>query len=187
MLFKVNQKESVFKLNPELSSVPEFAELSAKQMTTIILVFDYKSPFRQKPQKDRWKLAFLAAGYIPETEKGSVFNMRCREMADGKHTKVNAAIKKYLEIQFDEDIENLKAIQTQIDNIRAMVQKPWTDPDDLKKVNGLLLTLSDLRAEQQKIATNARIEYSFGEQEEDDNTKNMSTIDKMVLDESSEV
>lgn len=187
MLFKINQKESIFKSNPELSSVPEFAELSDKQMKTVALVFDYKSPFRQKPQKDRWKLAFLAAGYEPETTKDKVFNLRCREMMDGKNPKVTKAIQKYLDIQFDEDIENLKAIQTQIENIRAMVQKPWTDPDDLKKVNGLLLTLADLRAEQQKIATNARIEYSFGEQEEDAATQNMSTIDRMVLDESNEV
>lgn len=187
MLFKVNQKDSVFKLNPELYSVPEFAELNAKQMTTIILVFDYKSPFRQKPQKDRWKLAFLAAGYVPEEGKGSVFNMRCREMQDGKHTKVNAAIKKYLEIQHDEDIELLETVQHQINTIKTMVRKSWEDPADVDKINKLVNSLPELRERQRELARNAKIDYTFGEPEEDDNTKNMSTIDKMVLDESNEV
>lgn len=185
MLFKINQKESIFKLNPELAAVPEFASLTVKQMTVVALVFDYKSPFRQKPQKDRWKLAFLAAGYAPETTKDNTFNLRCREMMDGKHEPTNKAIAKYLSLQFDEDQENLKAIQTQIENIRIMARKEWTDPDDLKKVNGLLLTLSELREEQKKIARSAGVEYGFGEQEEEN--RNISTIDQVMLDEANEI
>lgn len=189
MLFRIPPlgKDTVKKANPEISAVPEFAELTDKQLRVMALVFDYKSPFRQKPQADRWRLAFLAAGYTPMEGHNNTFDMRAREIMDGKHPKMNAAIKKFLDLQFDEDIENLKAIQTQIDNIRAMTQKSWTDPDDLKKVNGLLLTLPELREAQKIIARNSKLDYSFGEQEEDDTQKNMSTIDKVVMDESQEV
>lgn len=189
MLFKIPPlgKSTVKKENPGWEAIPEFCDLSDKQARTLILVFDYRSPFRQRPQKDRWKLAFLAAGYEPENTKDKVFNMRCREMMDGKHTKFNEAIKKYLEMQYDDDFENLQAIQTQIENIKAMVNKSWTDPDDLKKINGLLLSLPDLREAQKTIMRNSKIEYSFGEPEEDAATQNMSTIDRMVLDESNEV
>lgn len=187
MLVKINQKDSVFKLNPELRSVPEFDCLTEKQMRVIALVFDYKSPFRQKTQTDRWKLAFLAAGYAPEETKDKVFSMRCREMMDGKHPKVNAAIKKYLSIQRDEDMELLNDLQTHLENIKSMMRKGREDPAELDKINKLVMSLPDLRETQRKIAAAAHIDYSFGEQEEDDAQKNMSTIDKMVMDESQEV
>lgn len=186
MLFKINTKDSIFKLNPELKGVPEFADLNDKQMKVVAFMADYKSPFRQKPVKERWRLAFLAAGYKVQEGHNNTFDMRAREIEAGKNEKVNAALAKYKEMQHNEDIELLDIIQTQMDNIKQMVRKGGDDPNEMKKLNDLLLTLPDLRKTQRSLAESANLDYEF-ETDGEKKQQNISTIDKLIMDEQGEV
>lgn len=133
MLFKVDATKDVFELNPELKAIEEFGRLTDRQMKYVILATDYKSPFRKLSIEERRSQAALAAGYKLEGS-GKRLDTNARNLVDGKVGNVEAAIKRYRELQKDEDYETLLSLSALIAQIREANNTPNKSMADLKVV-----------------------------------------------------
>lgn len=122
MLFKVEAGKSTFELNPGLKAIPEFERLTERQLTYVILATDFKSPFRKLTSDDRKLQAALIAGYKMEPD-GKRPDTNTRNLIAGKTTNVEAAIKRYKELQRDEDYETLISLNKLISQIREFNNK----------------------------------------------------------------
>lgn len=131
MLFKVEASKDTFALNEGLKAIPEFERLTERQMTYTILVADYKSPFRKLTSEDRKLQAALIAGYKMEPD-GKRPDTNTRNLINGKTTNVEAALKKYNELQRDEDYETLISLNKLIGQIREFNNKPDKTATELK-------------------------------------------------------
>lgn len=133
MLFKVEHNKDIFELNPELKAIEEFARLTPRQMQYVVLATDYRSPFRKLTIEDRKKEAALSAGYKLETT-GKRLDNNARNLVQGKVGNVEAAVKKYRELQRDEDYETLLSLSTLIAQVREANNLPNKNMADLKAV-----------------------------------------------------
>jgi hypothetical protein len=178
MMYKIKPNEDVVVTNPELASIPEFADLADKKLRYVIFLTDYQSPLRNFPEPEKKRLAAIQAGFAPQDTHQKTLQPKVREMINGSHEDVNKAIAKYKELQYNEDRELMKTLQKQMNNIKKMVDAGSDDPGEMKKINDLLLTLADLREQQRKIAITAGLEETLPELEKED--KPMRTIDKVM-------
>lgn len=119
MLFKLIDGKDFFELNPEARVFPEFNERTSAQMWFIALVADYDSPLRTLPEETRREKAAIAAGYTNKEADGR-YDRNHRDMVGGKVETVETAIKKYKEIQWDEDQEMLAGVDRQIQEITRL-------------------------------------------------------------------
>lgn len=132
MLFKVIKGKDVFEINPELKAVEEFAELTERQMTYVILAFDYKTPFRKLEWQKRKEQAALEAGYKLE-KGGKRLDINGRNVVEGKNAGIEKARKRYNIIQRDEDYETLLGLSKLITDIRDLNAKPQKELQELEK------------------------------------------------------
>lgn len=150
MLFKVERNKSVFELNPELRAIGAFESLTDRQMTYVILVADYKSPFRKRAIEDRKYYAAVEAGYKMEKD-GKRLDMNGRNLVAGKVANVEAAIRYYREtLQRDEDYEALLSIGMLIAQIRELNAKPEKTVAELEKAVTLTVGKLDKLIETKK-------------------------------------
>lgn len=132
MLFKVQKGKNVFELNPELKAIEEFAELTERQMSYVILAFDYKTPFRKLEWQKRKELAALESGYKLE-KGGKRLDVNGRNVVDGKNVGIEKAKKKYNVLQRDEDYETLLGLSKLISDIRELNSRQQKDLQELEK------------------------------------------------------
>jgi len=132
MLFKIEVGVDVFISNPELKAIPEFERLTDRQMRYVILSTDYSSPFRKMTVEDRNHQAAVTAGYKYEKD-GTRLDMNARNLVEGKTGSVQAAIKKYREIQHDDDYETLQSVSKLIADVRAFNNKKDKNVNELDK------------------------------------------------------
>jgi hypothetical protein len=191
-LYKVEKNKNLFQTNSELHLIPEFsaldrdARLADRLMRFVILVADYDSPLKQHPEKKRRELAILAAGGKVQEVNHTSLDMRSRKIAEGKDEMVEAAIKKYREIQYNEDRNTLEAIQTQIDTIKTTIITPTSDVDELVKRNKLIASLPELLETKKRIARMSNIVEEVFESETSIEAKPMSLVDKIALENQAE-
>lgn len=187
MLYQIQKNKPVNESAPGLLLIPEFetlfydARVGDKWMRFVMLVADYDSPLKQHQEKKRRQLAILSAGGKIEEIKHNTLDVKSRAIVDGKNDKIEAAIKKYREIQYNEDKETLIVINTQIESIKTVVATPTLDVDELKKRNALLAGLPDLVETKKQIARMANMEDMVFETAESVDSKPMSLIDKVAM------
>ena len=178
MLFKVEFNKDVFELNPELKSIENFYHLTDRQMKYVILATDYKSPFRKLPIEGRKKEAALAAGYSLEKD-GKRLDMNARDVIAGKNVKIEAAIRKYMEIQHDEDTETYKSICNlieQVKNANNLENKSLADLKAVVEMNtGKLDKLMETKKKLEEILE-LREEAPQVSLEQDDDTLNEESL-----------
>lgn len=136
MLFKVIAGKDTFELNPQLKAIEEFARLTDRQMTYVILATDYKSPFRKLSVDERRFQAAVSAGYKLETG-GKRLDTNGRSLIQGKVGTVVAAINKYNDLQKDDDYETLLSVTLLISQIRDLNNKPDKTVAELEKAVNL--------------------------------------------------
>lgn len=127
MLFKVHSlmatgEKDFFEENPGARAIVEFNSLTSKQMLCVCLIADiaHDSPFRSLPEKIRREQATKTAGY--GMEDGKRPDKNARNIIAGKTESVEKAIIKYKEIQYDEDLAILEALERQIQETIAIMQ-----------------------------------------------------------------
>lgn len=174
MMYKITKKD-VFDDNPELRSIPEFDKLTDRQMKFVIFVYDYKSPFRNLPMEQRKKKAALQAGFKwSPTENRPDRNTR--DIINGNVTSVEHASHKYMELQFDEDYENLKAYDEQLSEIREFFKKKEKSVDEMNKALAMMKAFKGLIIDRKELIKALGIREE--EEEVDDvNERELSTID----------
>lgn len=209
MLFRITDDECVFDINPEIKAIPEFAKLDDpavnsvspdardRRMRFVILYADKKSPLRTLPDKQRREQAARIAGY--HLEEGKRLDKRGRDIVAGNYVTVEAAIKKYREIQFDEDEDILETKRTLIQKNKEYIRSINNEKDpnrkdygrDLKIANEIASKLPDLvkslkeleeamKANEPKTEIKGIEKYTNLEEEEDDSTQ-MSFIDRVMM------
>lgn len=151
MLFKVEASKDTFSLNEGLKAIPEFERLTERQMTYVILVADYTSPFRKLTPEDRKTQAAIIAGYKLDPD-GKRLDTNGRNLINGKVMSVEAAIKVYNNLQKDEDYETLLSLNKLIGQIREFNNKPDKTALELEKaVNMNVQKLDKLLETKRKI------------------------------------
>lgn len=117
MLFKVHSdlatEDKFFEMNPGALAIEEFNKCTSRQMFFVCLIADrdYDSPFRTLPERTRRERAVVTAGYPME---GNRPDKNGRNLISGKVERVEAAIAKYRELQYDEDRAMRDALDAQI-------------------------------------------------------------------------
>jgi hypothetical protein len=150
MLFKLERGKDPFELNPELKALEAFSSLTPRQMSYVILVADYKTPFRKLSLEDKKYHAAIESGYKLEKD-GKRLDMNARNLVAGKVGAVEAAIRYYREsLQKDEDYETLLSIGTLIAQIRELNAKPEKSIPELEKAVGLTIGKLDKLVETKK-------------------------------------
>lgn len=151
MLYKLKAGESPFVLNEELYAIPEFKDLSEKQMVFVILTADRKSPLRTLADRDRREKSTAIAGYGRE---GNRPDKNSRNLISGQVPSVEKAIAKYKEYQFNEQQDSLDATNALIRTNREFINAVNSRSDvekkdaqygkDLKLANDFAKGLPDL-------------------------------------------
>lgn len=122
MLFKVT-KGDFFEDNPETKSNDKFTGCTSREMKYICLVYDYGSPYRNIGLQERKIKALLESDFRMERD-GKRPDKYARELMNGKHPKVQDAIREFMGMQRDEDKELGDAINAQIKEMRDFLSNP---------------------------------------------------------------
>lgn len=153
MLFKVEAGKNIFDLNPELKALAEFANLTDRQMTYVALCTDYSGPFRKLSAEECKFQAALEAGY--KLEKGTTrLDSNGRSLVGGKVGAVEAAIKRYKELQKDEDYEawlSLKLLIAQITELNNKKDKTVAELEKAIKFTKDLPSIMDTKKKLEEI------------------------------------
>lgn len=121
MIFKITSKD-IRADNPHIDTFVGFKDVSDKVLKYSLYMYDYKSPFRDQPEKTRSKLVFALLNV--KTDKA-------RNMFIYRHGDEVQMVKKQLDIlQFDEDFELYKAYRSQImDWVELLNKKNKSDAE----------------------------------------------------------
>jgi hypothetical protein len=180
MLVKIDKVKSIFETNEWLKNYEEFACLNEKEMRYVAWYADTKGPFTRHTGAEKKRLCALDAGWVPQDTHDKTLQPRAREVMNGENVKVNVAIEKYKSLcPGDENRDLLMLFTEQIENIKEAVRSKPTDPNELKKVNDLLLSLPELNKSRRELARSVGLEDELGKIEEEVK-KNRSTIDKVI-------
>jgi len=133
MQYKLKSGSDPFEINDGLRAIAEFADLTARQMFFVILVADpsYDNPLKTFPDKQKREKAAIICGWPQDTD-GRTLDKGGRNMVAGKVESVEKAINKFRELHFDEDKENLRAVEQQIAEARDFMQEIKATKGDLK-------------------------------------------------------
>lgn len=181
MLVKVEHGKDIFDLNPELKAVAEYASLTSRQMTYVALYADYGGPFRKLSTEEKKFQAALSAGY--KLEKGTTrLDTNGRSLVAGKVVAVEAAIRKYLDLQKDEDYDAWLSLKILIAQIIELNTKKDKTVQELEKAIKFTLELPKLMETKKKLEEilNIRAEDSSAVSTMEDDTvreEDLSTLD----------
>lgn len=149
MLFKVTEKNDVFADNPELESIDAFRSCTSRQLKYVFYAYDYKSPLRQMPLQERLEKAARLAGYKTEKDR-PILDKNGRSVVAGGVPRVNAAVRAFKEVQYDQDKETLLGIEEQMRQITELANKKDKEPKELElsvKISQNLTQLAKVKKE----------------------------------------
>jgi hypothetical protein len=187
MLYKIRQDQSVKELNPELEAIPEFADLTDRQMVYVIFVADRRSPLKTLPDKAKKEKATQLAGWGME---GTRPDKNARTVISGGVPAIEKAILKYRELQWDENQDTLDTINAQIQEIKDYMKSDKSKAKDYGKALEIAAKLGEklpsLIEAKQKLESILQISpdqkpevttYSSLDLPEVEGEENVSTID----------
>lgn len=140
----------VFEDNPELKAVPEFENLTERQMRYVMLVDFHGSPLRLMKPADRKFRAALISGYKMEKD-GKRLDINGRNLIEGKVATIELARKTLNEIQHDGEREIMEALSTQVDEMVKFFKKPNKTVQELDKAVILMTKLPVILETKKKI------------------------------------
>jgi len=148
MLYRLTQKD-VREDNDNIDIVPEFADLSSRELKFICLVYDYETPLWQLNLEDRTEKAAEMAGYKRESAKR--MDKDARAVMGGKIKRVEAAIPVFRSMQRDIDRETLMAFDSQIEQFIAKTSEKKVENKDWDVAMKILKELPKLLAMRKEI------------------------------------
>lgn len=182
MLFKVEANKPVLESNPELNAIPEFVDCTDRELRYVLLMHDYDTPFRDLPFEERQEQVLLTAGFKKEPS-GKRFDRNAREVIAGKSDRVEQAIGKFKAMQYDDEKEMLKDIDSHISQVRAFIRSDKKgDAKDLEYASKMQLDFAKLLAQRKAVVELLSIRDEVIEQEDQEEeitTKSLSTLDRI--------
>jgi hypothetical protein len=173
MLYKVTNS-SLFKDNPELSTIKEFASIPDKILKWVFLVYDYEGPYRKLPLKERRE--FAAKKHLFTESGRTKMDKYVKEMLETGIPEVNHAIATFKEIQYDEDRETLNALDEAIRDLRSVLRRPAENFKDAKAKADLAPKMRMMAEERKKLAEIFEFRDEL-QDDEDDLTRSASLLD----------
>jgi hypothetical protein len=148
--FKLRLDHDVFEDNPELKIIPEFSNLTDRQMKYVMLVEWHGTPLKRMKLEDRKYKAALMVGYKLEKD-GSRPDMNMRNLINGKVNTIEAALREMKGIQHDTEGEIMEAFDTQINEIIEFFKKPGKTIIELEKASKMMSVLPNLLQQRKAI------------------------------------
>jgi hypothetical protein len=115
MIFKVVHGKKIREVNDSIDAIPEFNSCTDKVMKYIVLMYDYFSPYSRLPFEQRKEQVLISLEYVNKSTIGTFFSRYKSALKKG--------IAKYIEIQYDEDMESLIAMKAQMAEWREVLKK----------------------------------------------------------------
>lgn len=127
MLFKISQ-EDVFEDNPHLSILPQFKGITSDEFKFVALYADWKSPYKNLPQEQRYLRALESVSEI-------------------RQDKVEPYIWAYQQMQgIGSERESLDALEAALTEIRRRLKlASELEADEIKKLSSSLIDLTKQR------------------------------------------
>ena len=142
-VFRLDNKGTAT-LHPDaIKLCPEFKKLSSNDILYIILVYDYKSPFRQfdvEERKNRAKVRAYPKGLIKSPEA---------------RAKVREGVELYRSLQFDSRRETLDIYKSKIVQLNMSLRD--VESDNTNQIRNITNSLNVIQGEMTKLERN--IEY----------------------------
>lgn len=176
MLYKVT-KNDIFKDNPDLEIIPEFASCTDRQLKYMMLVYDYESPLRQLPEEERKDKALRIAGY--RKEKSGQWDKNARLARDNKTKSIANALHVFNAMQVNSDRALLQGVRDQIEEIVEFLSKKGKSAGDMEKAIKFVESLPKLRQTRQELEEMLNVEDEPLIEEETQSVRSLSTLDKI--------
>jgi len=127
MLFKIS-KNNVFEDNPHISILPQFKGITSDEFKFVALYADWKSPYKNLPQEQRYSRALESVGEI-------------------RSEKMDQYIQAYQDLQgIGPERESLDALESALTEIRKRLKSAYElEADAIKKLSSSLIELTKQR------------------------------------------
>lgn len=126
-LFYVDEKQNLI-IHPEVVKLcPSFQALDEKEVLYVVLAYDYCSIYRQQPEHIRKQKAMWHA-----------FNENEHEIVES--SRVLAAVKDYISLQYNPKIETARVYQQKIDKMLELLRED-NSPTSIKKTTDAITSL----------------------------------------------
>jgi len=127
MLFKIS-KSDVFEDNPHISILPQFKGITSEEFKFVALYADWKSPYKNLPQEQRYSRALESVSEI-------------------RQDKVEPYIWAYQQMQgIGSERESLDALEAALTEIRKRLKlASELEADEIKKLSSSLIELTKQR------------------------------------------
>jgi hypothetical protein len=178
MKYNFNKKRPIVEQFPELVLISEFEHLEDAAMKWVVLMADYDSPFRGLKGS---KLSHEIARELefPKNKDGQ-YAKGYREIVGSKRPDIGAAILRYRDLHYDEQKEDLLALQSFRRQTRDFIAKEGKSKDEIKAAMDLaedLLKLNSIILEKRK-----EIEGEGSFEDEEIQQTSRSTMDNFMKD-----
>lgn len=175
MLFNVDFDKPVRDVNPEIDTIKDFKDIPDRSLKYVFLVYDYKSPYRELPIKQRKEKVAMAVGY--RMEKGrNVFDKNAREVLNEKNYSVERARKAFQELIYDQDRDTYQSIDDLINNTKEFIRIKSIQAGELEKKIKMAKELPLLASTKKQLAQILEISDKIELEEEEEGMK-ISTLE----------
>lgn len=152
MIFKIIKGEDFFESNPSATNFEEFMALTSEEMKYTCLMYDYQTPFRNIPMKERpWKI--LGRLDFPKTKAGKYTAdvMRMVYQDEKKYRLATAALRDQM---FDDELADRQAYKSQLEELREFLKKKDKSAQELGKIKLVREEMKGLRSDIEEIDSN---------------------------------
>ena len=182
MLYKIEHDKSIIDTNPELKSIKEFDNCTDRQLKWVFLTYDYKTPYKGMKFEERKLKVAMDVGY--KYEKGERrLDKNARNLLNGNTGTVQAAIKQFMEMQWDEDRETLNAYDQQLEELRSFLKEKDKNHAAIKTAISVMKELVGLQKLRRDLMESLGLQADITIEEVDDTTLSKSVLDQVNAEE----
>jgi len=176
MLFRVDLTKSMFDINPGMKIIPEFVDVPDRNLKYICLVFDYESPYKKLPLKERKEKVAFRVGF--KMEKGRrILDKNARDIMLCKNGKVERATKAFKELIYDSDRETYESLDQLIANIRDIIKVPSKSVQEMDKKATMAQKLPSLSQTKKQLAQILDVQDYLEEDDDENQEGSISTLE----------
>jgi hypothetical protein len=177
MLFLLEKDKTVLESNPQFKIFEEFGDCTDRELRYIALVYDYDTPLRSLPLKERKEYAADMSGY--KREPGGRLDKNARTALGGGLPKVQKAIAKYNSLQYDQEKELLNALSVQINQVIDLMKKEDKEDSDWDLIKKLTPELPKMISQKKELEV--VIGYREPDQKDELDDEPLSALDLFHL------
>lgn len=181
MLFNIKASEPVRETCPDIDSIPEFEGITDRQIRYVILVYDYDSPYRQQPLDERKVRVAKDVGYSYNPDTSKITEREGKNIINNDIPDVVRAIKKYRELQYDEERDLLMAYDEQLLQFKEFFRKKGKTEDEIKLALAITKQYNELISDRKAMIESLGLKGEIGDEEDEFADEALSLIDQVNM------